>query len=152
MDSMRIAVLCACMTAAALTLAEGVLPMTRFQKQIRPIFTCLLLISILRPLTHTTLTAPEIRPESEISDHLTAAAEEARCNAIAACVQNGLQQSLDARGVDCQILRVIVHISEDGGIGIDEVTIKGNIYTGTVYLREWLGSEILIHSAEEDLP
>ena len=72
MDSMRTAVLCACLTALGLTLAEHILPTERFERQIRLIFTALMTIAVLKPLTNLDFsplysdTAPDLSVSGEM--------------------------------------------------------------------------------------
>lgn len=152
MDSIRTAILCTSMTAVALTIAECILPMEKFLPQIRATFTFLLAISMLRPLLNIDLHWPDTAYSETTSSEIADAAAAAQCDAVAVCIQNGLQRSLDEKHVACEIQRIIVHISQDGGISIDEVQITGNALTATVYLREWLGTQTVISAGEGYIP
>lgn len=151
MESIQTAVLSACMIALGLTLAEGILPMERFGRQIRTLFVTLLLIGMLRPLIGMDVSFPDaVFSVDGITEELTAAADAARSEAVSACIQSSLQEQLDAHHVACEILEVTVHIQEDGGIVIDEVLITGSTLTGTIYLREWLGDAVAITAQKEE--
>lgn len=153
MDAIETSVFCACMAALGLRLAEGILPMQRFAKQIRVLFSALLLISLLRPLVGLDFSAvgAGISSDAALSD-MAELGDTARCEAVADCLQSRLQSELDAHHVECEILSVDVHMQDDGCIGIDEVLIGGNTLMGTVYLREWLGNGVTIAVREEAEP
>lgn len=152
MDALETGIFCTCMAAMGLRLAEGILPMARFSKQIRTLFITFLLICLLRPLVGLELSsvAPDLSTDSMTQD-MAAMGETARCNAVSTCIQKSLQSELDAHHVECEILDIAVHIEENGGIVIDEVWITGSTLTGTVYLREWLEEGVKITPRKEAL-
>ena len=153
MEALEKSVFCVCMAALGLRLAEGILPIQRFAKQIRVLFTALLLICLLRPLLDMDFSAVgQGLPANEDYAEFAELGDAARCEAVAECVQNRLQSELDAHHVECEILSVNVHIQEDSGIEIDEVLIGGSTLMGTVYLREWLGNGVRITVGEEAVP
>ncbi len=149
MQSIQTTVLCASLTAAALTAAESILPMERFEKQMRAIFLCLLMLSLLRPLIGMRLTLPETDENMSLAPW-TAAAQAAQEQAAEECLRENLQQALTERNVNCEVRQVTVHISENGSIEIDAVEIAGNTLTATVYLREWLGTQPVITVSGEE--
>lgn len=155
MESVQTAVLCACMTSLGLTLAEGLLPMEKYGRQIRILFAALLLTAMLRPLVGADLSLPEsIVPQADITQDITEAAAEAQAEAVGACIRSRLQQELAAQHVNCEVQSVSVHIQPDGGIVIDEVAVAEYSLTAAVYLREWLGGEVPITdmAQEEAIP
>ena len=150
MNVLENGIFCACMTAMGLRLAEGVLPMARFSKQIRTLFMTFLLICMLRPLVGLELSSvvQEV-PIMDISEELSAMGEAARCEAVAQSIRKSLDAELHAHHVECEVAEVAVHITEEGGIVIDEVWITGSTLTGTVYLREWLDEGVKITPRKE---
>ena len=53
-------------------------------------------------------------------------------------------RELALRDIPCEVTAVDAHISEDGGIVISEVQLNGNLLTGSICLKEWLGPDIRI--------
>lgn len=94
-------------------------------------------------------------PEAEPSSTTVQIAEQAgrmQKNALCETVQSGLNRALSERKVPCQVVKTDLHITDSGSITIDRVSVKGNLLTGTVYLREWLGpdAEIVKEDAHAD--
>lgn len=151
LEAMQKAVFCGCCAALGLTLAEQILPAERFQKQIRMLFSVLLLTALLRPLTN--LKMPEIASDiagaKAYSEEIAALADSARENAVRESARNALNRELESRKVPCSVKEVLLHITEDGSICIDEVRITGNLLTGAVYLHEWLGADIAVKEWKE---
>ena len=152
LKSMYAAVLCGCSAAVGLRIAEWIVPTERFQKQVRLLFSALMLIVLLKPLTHLQL--PSMKETDagakQYSQKIAALAESAREDAVRESILNALNRELTAHGVSCTVKAVIMHISETGGIMIDEVRITGNLLTGAVYLHEWLGDEISVTGWKEE--
>ena len=151
MDSVYTAVLCGCVTALALTLAEGILPMERFAKQIRLLFSLLMLIALLGPLTKLELLTniPEPAAAEQYSEEIAALADSARVSAVKESVLHALENAIAEHKVPCTVKEISLHISDNSSIMIDEVQITGNLLTGAVYLHEWLGDSVLITEWKE---
>jgi hypothetical protein len=145
-ESIRTTVQCACFAALALSLAEGILPLERFGKQLKLLTAILMLTAILRPLLRL--------PQSDFdtgrakagaeTDEITYNLRQAQESAVAQSICTALNQALQEKKVRCRVVSCAVHIGDDGCISISEVEITGNTQTGTVYLREWLGAETAI--------
>ena len=146
METLRTTVLGACIAAAALSLAEGILPAERFGKQIRVLTSVLLLTVLLRPL----VTLPDLvlsypsGTSAAGADEFTAQIQELQEGAVADSICTALNNALTEKAVPCRVVNCSLHIADDGSIIINEVLITGNAQTGKVYLREWLGNEIPI--------
>lgn len=155
METLTQTVASVCMIAVGLSFAECIIPMERFSKQIRWLFTLLLFIGILRPwLNADVWDAAELPTDSETSsyaDELQSTADTLLTESIAAQMKNTLNTALTEHNVNAEILTIDVHIAEDGSIDIKRITVTGNLLTATVYLREWLGdgTEISAHETEE---
>ena len=136
--------LCACCAALGLTLAENVIPLEKFERQIRLMLALLLMTAILRPLTKLDLSAlkTDVSAAEAASGALAETAERAREQAVAQSICAELNRALAERDVPCKVSGVSVHIAQDGSIRINEVRITGNLLTGTVYLHEWLGEDV----------
>ena len=152
LKSMYSAVLCGYCAAMGLSIAEWIIPMERFQKQIRLLFSALLLIALLKPLTNLNLPSVPAADGGarQFSEKITALADEARENAVRESVQNALNRALSEHQVECTVKEVCMHISDTGSIMIDEIKITGNQLTGAVYLHEWLGEEISVTEWKEE--
>ena len=151
MNSVSTAVLCGCVTALALTIAEGILPMERFAKQIRLLFSLLMLTALLTPLTKLNLltNAPDPAAAEQYSEEIAAQADSARISAVKESVLHALEHAIAEHKVPCTVKEISLHISDNDSIIIDEVQITGNLLTGAVYLHEWLGDSILITEWKE---
>lgn len=146
MEHLHTAVTCACCAALGLTLAESVVPTERFEKQIRLLLAILMMTVILTPLTRLDLsvvTANAAYAEKTAAD-LTEIAQAAQQSAVTERIIAALNGALSSNGVNCEVIAADVHILPDGGICINEVTVHGNLLTGSVYLREWLGADTAI--------
>ena len=152
MDALRTSILAACCAALALTFAEGILPMEKFQRQLRLLMSLLLMTAILKPLTGLELSfgTGSLSADPAAAEGLAALAEAAYEDAVSARIQGALNSELASHGVSCTVTAVSVHIQEDGGIEISEAVITGNTLTGTVYLREWLGDAVMITKEAEE--
>lgn len=146
MEQIRTAVLYLCLTVTGLTLAEQILPLEKYAKQLRLITAAILLTVLLKPaadfrmpLLHT-----EQNPPEQIASELTGLAEQARDCAVSQSILCTLNQQMQANNVPCEVTAVSAHISEDGSIVISEVTVSGDRLTGSVYLHEWLGSDVAV--------
>ncbi len=150
MDALRTAVLCACMAALGLTLAEGVLPVERFSRQIRLMFAALMMTVLLKPLTalHFTSLHTESQQTEDYRSEITDLAADAQAQAVSESILHALNQQLEARAIPCRVTGISAHISESGSIVINEVRVNGNLLTGAVCLREWLGSDVTITEEE----
>jgi len=146
MEHLHTAVTCACCAALGLTLAESVIPLERFEKQIRLLLAILMMTVILTPLTKLDLSAftANAAYAAESADDLTEIANAAQQSAVTESIIAALNRALASNGVNCEVIAVDVHIQPDGGICINEVTVRGNLLTGSVYLREWLGADTAI--------
>ena len=146
MDSMRTAVLCACLTALGLTLAEHILPTERFERQIRLIFTALMTIAVLKPLTNLDFSPlySDTAPDLSVSGEICSMADQARTETVCETLMQTLNRELAQRNVPCRVTGVDAHITESGSIDIIEVQTDGNLMTGRVYLTEWLGGDVRI--------
>ncbi|MBR3268996.1 MAG: hypothetical protein IKI58_09810 [Oscillospiraceae bacterium] len=146
MGMLRSAVLCGCFASVAFSLAEGILPLERFQKQIRLLITVLLLSVLLRPVLHLkdaelSIQDADVNPQTET---LTASLKQAQESAVSESICNALNRALSEKNIACTVSECSLHIDPDNSIIINEVVITGNVQTGTVYLREWLGTEVKI--------
>ena len=137
--------LCACCTALGLTLAENVIPLEKFERQIRMMLALLMMTAILRPLTKLDFADAEAG-----SAEITEIAEQAREQAVAQSICAALNRALAEKNVPCTVSEAEVHIQADGSILINEVKINGNLLTGAVFLHEWLGDDVAV--TEGSLP
>lgn len=146
MDSIRTAILSACLTALGLTFAEHILPMERFERQIRLIFAVLMTTAILKPLTNLDFSPlySDETADSFTSDEICSMADQARAEAVCESVMQTLNRELAEHKVPCRVTAVDAHITENGSIDITEVQTEGNLLTGRVYLLEWLGGNVRI--------
>ena len=146
---MREAIFCGCMAALALTLAAGMVDMGKYRRQMRILFTAVMLTAVLRPLAGMRLPAmlPADGTAGESAGQSYRTAQEIQEEAVALRTRTALNQALAEQEVPCEVLAVDVHIQADGRIEISGVTIAGNIQTGTVFLREWLGEQCVIRNA-----
>ena len=78
--------------------------------------------------------------ESAETDEIIRNAHGMQEDALREAVKNGLNAALSERQVPCRVQQIDLHIAEEGGISIDRAVITGNLLTGRVYLREWLGT------------
>ena len=146
MEQIRTAVLYLCLTVVGLVLAEHILPVEKYAKQLRLMTAAILLTVLLKPLAGFRLPllhAEQNPPESTVSE-LTGLAEQARDSAVSESLCCTLNQQMQANHVPCEVTAVSAHISEDGSIVISEITVSGDRLTGSVYLHEWLGSEVTV--------
>lgn len=151
MEQIHTAVFCTCCTALALSLAEGLLPFARFEKQLRLIFSLILMTAMLKPLTKIQFPAVSER-QAEAAAYAEEIAEQAalaREQAAAESVRNALNRTLAEQNVPCKVTAVRLHILNDGSIDICEVIISGNLLTGRVCLRELLGSGVTVTEGGE---
>lgn len=150
-DSIRTAVLAACCTAIGLTAAEYIVPLEKFEKQIRLIFAVIMMTVILTPLTKigSSSIISEV-PESQFTaEEITDNARQMQEQAAAESIRTALNHALTEKESGCTVESVTVHIPETGGIDIIEVKVTGNLLTGTVCLREWLGDSVTITEGGE---
>ncbi len=146
METIRTAVFCGCCAALALTIAGELISAEHFAKQIRLLFTLILAAAILRPLTalHLHFDLPDPETAQDIAAAQYADAQEIFRNAAAERICTALNLAFAEKDIPCEVVSVDVHIAADGSIGINEAIIRGNLLTGSVYLREWLGSGITV--------
>lgn len=146
MQELQTSVLFLCLTAAGLTFAEGMLPDSRFGKQIRLILAALLLTVMLKPLTGIRfgVFGASLRTSEAETAELTALAEQAENKAVCESIRSALNRELILREIPCEVTAVSAHISADGSIVISEIQLSGNLLTGSVCLKEWLGPDIRI--------
>lgn len=151
LDSMHTAVLCGCCTALALRIAESIIPLERFQKQIRLLFSMLMLVTLLKPLTNLdfSVSAWQHSDAEQNIQNAAALAEAAREEAVSDSILHALNQKLSERQVPCEVKEIKMHISDTGSIEIDEIRITGNLLTGAVYLHDWLGSAFSVTEWKE---
>ncbi len=154
MTTPEASIFAACTIALGLSLAEGIIPMERFGKQIRWLFTLLLMIGMLSPLRAWDATAfmEALQPADTQtqSEDLQNAADTLLCDSIESQLITTLNQKLAEHNAPCVVEALDVHIQEDGSIVINEAAISGNILTGTVYLHEWLGADLNVTAWEEE--
>ncbi len=146
MEQIRTAVLSLCLTVLGLTLAESILPLEKYTKQIRLMTAAILLTVLLKPLTglHLPLLHTELSVPDDTVSELTGLAAQARDSAVSERLCSALNQQMQSQNVPCKVIAVSAHISEDGSIVISEVTVSGDRLTGSVYLHEWLGCEVTV--------
>lgn len=145
-EQIHSAVFCICCAALALSLAEAILPFERFEKQLRMIFSLVLMTALLRPLGHLHLPSLTYSPAEAASyaEEISERAAIAKEHAVAESVKNALNRTLAESHAPCSVSDVHLHIQSDGCIDISEVIISGNLLTGSVYLHELLGNEVII--------
>ena len=101
---------------------------------------------ILTPLTK--LGFPGFVPDTAAAEMQSADLQEAALRmqeqAAAERICQALNRSLTEKQVRCRVTEVILHIQPDGCISINEVKAEGNLLIGTVFLREWLGADVII--------
>ena len=152
MDSASAGIFCICCAALGLTLAQEIIDTERFQKQIRLLMTMLLLTVILTRFRMTDFS--QLRDISGGTDstaaEILANAEALKTEAVAEQIRTGLNRALEAHKAPCEVAEIDLHIPADGGIVIDRAVLSGNLLTGTVYLREWLGGDVMIVAKEAD--
>lgn len=146
MQNLQTAMLFICLTAAALTLAEGLLPDQRFARQIRLITAAVLLTVMLKPLAGIRFGGyrSALHDSEAETTELTALAEQAKEQAVCESIRSALNRELSLRDIPCQVTAVSAHIPADGGIVISEVQVSGNLLTAQVCLHEWLGADVSI--------
>ncbi len=122
------------------------MPLEQFERQLRLLIVILMMTAILVPLTKLDFSdfRPELSAAEAQSTDLQAAAAQMQEQAAAENIRNALNRALTEKEVPCKVLDVILHIQQDGSISINEVTVEGNLLTGSVFLREWLGTDIII--------
>ena len=105
-----------------------------------------MMTAILTPLAKLDLSGfvPDDTAAEIQSADLQAAAIQMQEQAVAESVCRALNRALTEKQVNCRVLDVSLHIQPDGCISINEVTAEGNLLTGTVFLREWLGADVMI--------
>lgn len=105
-----------------------------------------MMTAILVPLTKLDFSGfrPDLSAAEAQSTDLQAAAAQMQEQAAAENICNALNRALTEKQVPCHVLDVSLHIQPDGCISINEVTVEGNLLTGSVFLREWLGTDIII--------
>ena len=112
----------------------------------------LLMTTLLIPLTKLDLGA--FRTDLSAAETQSAALQDAALQmqeqAAAERITAALNAALAERQVSCRILDVCLHIQPDGSISITEVTAEGNLLTGTVLLKEWLGTDISVTEGGSD--
>lgn len=112
----------------------------------------LLMTTLLIPLTKLDLGA--FRTDLSAAETQSAALQDAALQmqeqAAAERITAALNAALAERQVSCRILDVSLHIQPDGSISITEVTAEGNLLTGTVLLKEWLGTDISVTEGGSD--
>ncbi len=129
-----------------MTLTEQILPLEQFERQLRLLIVILMMTAILVPLTKLDFSdfRPDLSAAEAQSTDLQAAAAQMQEQAAAENICNALNRALTEKQVPCHVLDVSLHIQPDGCISINEVTVEGNLLTGSVFLREWLGTDIII--------
>ena len=150
MEALKSAVLCGCAAALGLTLAGEILPVERFQREIRLLLSLTLLTALIRPLTGLHLPDTGMLPD-DAQQSAAAYAENAdrlREEAVCETVRNALNRALSEHEVACTVESLDLHIDGSGSIIINEAVISGSVLTGTVYLREWLGESVIITERE----
>ncbi len=143
--------LAACFTAIGLTAAEYIVPLEKFEKQIRLIFAVIMMTVILTPLTKIRSGdfSTDIAESHCFAEDITENARKMQEQAASESIRTGLNHALAEKESGCTVESVTVHISESGGIDIIEVKVTGNLLTGTVCLREWLGESVTITEGGE---
>lgn len=143
MEILKSTVFCICCGAIGLSLTTETLAAERFRRQLRLIAVLFLLItalSQLRTLDLSVFTEGQTAA-TQSADEIAERARSVQEQAVADALCRSLNQALDEHKVPCEVTRVELHISESGSIEIDRAFISGNLLTGTVYLREWLGAD-----------
>ncbi len=146
MEHLYEAVLGVCLTAAALTLAESILPVGKCGRQIRLLFAAVLLTVLLKPLTGISMSGFDAQLDASqiAAADLTELAKQAQEQAVCESIRTSLNQQLAAKEIPCTVTSVSAYISADGSIDISEIQISGNLLTGSVCLKEWLGQNVRI--------
>lgn len=149
-ENLRTTVLFACCTAFGLTLTKLLLPLEQFERQLRMMIAVLMMTAILVPLTKLDLSGfmPDLSAAETQSADLQTAAAQMQEQAASENIRNALNHALNEKDVPCRVLDVTLHIQPDGCISISEVTAEGNLLTGSVFLHEWLGKDVIITEGE----
>ena len=144
------AVFSICCIAFGIALAEELLPAEGFRRQIRILTVLLLTAAVAKSVAGINFTGFQSYPASPApeSAEIEERAVRMQETALSETVLNGLNRALQEKSVPCRVTEVHLHITDGGSILIDRVTVSGNVLTGTVYLREWLGSGTEIKEEE----
>lgn len=153
MDHFRNAVFSVCCVALGLSTADGILPSEMFRKQFRILTTLLLLTALAHNFTKIDLSliCPELQTYDSVTTEITDRASVLQATAMEKTIKESLNQELKEHNVCCTVQKVYLHNNENGGINIDRVTVNGNVLTGSVYLREWLGDKTTIEEEEQNV-
>ncbi len=150
METLKSAIFCVCSAALGFTLAECILPIEKFEKEIRLLLSVLLMTVLLRPLTALHFSyQSEITESTEIATDIAEQANALRASEAAVRIRNAVNQKLTEEAVPCCVREIRLHICSESGICIDEVIIEGNAVTGAVFLRELLGKDITITKGDD---
>ncbi len=154
MDTFKSTVLAVCIVTIGLSFAEHLVNMERFGKQIRWLTVLLLMICILRPWsgglqTDASLWLPQTE-ENQHAEDLQQAADRLLQESVSAQLRQSLNAALEEHDVNAKITAIDVHIAENGSIDIKGMTVSGNLLTAAIYLREWIGDDVDITTAETE--
>lgn len=146
MQNLQTAVLVICLTAAGLTLAEGLLPDQRFTRQVRLMTAAVLLTVMLKPLAGIRFGSyrSALHDSEAETEAVAELAEQAKEQAVCESLCSTLNREFMLREIPCQVTAVSAHIPADGCIVISEVQVSGNLLTAQVCLHEWLGADVSI--------
>lgn len=151
MDVVRNAVLCAVGVSLALAVAEMLQPSTKFYKQIRLLFSLVLLIGVVSPFAKDGISLS--LPTGAVMQETETAVEACVTDAVQTQAQSNLALSLRAAltraGLSCREIVPAIHIGADGSISITEVRLSSAEFeAAAACLRGLLGEEVPIRPEE----
>ncbi|MBE6854426.1 MAG: hypothetical protein E7501_02090 [Ruminococcus sp.] len=150
MEQIGQTVACACAVGISLTVAEYLIPSAKFQKQLRLIFSLLLMLGLILPFARN-LTA---LPDSVAAAEQTAAPaadefESLLSEETSLQLCRSLADSLAENGVSVSGITADVHISGDGRITISEVRLScSDPQTAERVLVQLLGEGVALEITE----
>lgn len=126
MDTVRQVVLCACAVSIALSMADMMMPSERFFKQLRFLFSLILMIGVTAPMVkgevslQKVMAAADAAPVTDTQEMV----QESVCHSAEENLEAALTAQLTSAGIGCEALSVQIHIDEDGRISISEVRLR----------------------------
>lgn len=143
METLRSAVLCACMISCAAALVSLITPEQSLARQMRFLLSVLFALSLAVPLTHLELPA-KLSAEGEVL--LTEQMQERLNEQVLAETKTRLEaviaEELRRRGITCGSVSAVLHIGADGCIHISRVEVECDDLAGAnAALPDLLGGE-----------
>lgn len=147
METLRSAVLCACMLSAAVGMLSMICPGRKLERQMRFLISLLFAVSLAVPIARFEL-PPELSvlAQEELTAQTQAMDERVRTALIEqtqARAEQALIDALQQRGITCEKLHVSVHFDENNCIYISKVTAQCEDFAGAnKALADLLGEEV----------